>query len=420
MGRDAIVTFDMGGTTAKASLVEEGRVDLTEELEVGDALNRGGGFMRGAGHVVRAACVDLTEVGSGGGSIAWIDGGGALRVGPRSAGSSPGPACYDDGGTDATVTDAHVVLGWVNPEAIAGGTKPLRADLAQAAVGRLAERLGLSVEDTAHGIVTIATATMRRAVRAVSVERGRDARLHSLVAFGGAGGLHAAALAEEMEMPEVIVPVVAGLFSSLGLLFADIAVMRVAALRLPLGEETRGQLGGVAARLAAEAVEELCARHGAGDADGDVGTVEVLVNLRYVGQLSTLMLPFDAGADLGALTDAFHREHRRAYGQSAEDEAVEVVAVRARAVRGSSMPSFAELAREELRREPEAPCSRSIYLGPALGRQEAVVLTRVALVAGPVAGPAVIEEPEATVLVPPGFVATLDATGSVVLTRDAP
>src|SRR5207244_3532593 len=178
---------------------------------------------------VRSPCGGLTEVGSGGGSIAWIDGGGALRVGPRSAGSYPGPACYGQGGVEPTVTDAHVVLGYVNPDAIAGGTKRLYPEQAHAAIETVAGPLGLSVEEAAYGIFSIATATMRRAVRAVSVERGRDPRAHSLFAFGGAGGIHAAALAAEMEMPEVVIPAVAALFSSLGLLLSDLAVPRVVA-----------------------------------------------------------------------------------------------------------------------------------------------------------------------------------------------
>jgi N-methylhydantoinase A len=416
MGREAIITFDMGGTTAKASLVEDHRVDLAPELEVGDSLNRGGGFMRGAGYLVRAACVDLTEVGSGGGSIAWIDTGGALRVGPVSAGSTPGPACYDQGGTEPTVTDAHVVLGYVNPAAIAGGSKPLRADLAEAAIGRLGERLGLSRLDTAYGIFSIATATMRRAVRAVSVERGRDPRRHALVAFGGAGGVHAAALAAEMEMDEVAVPVAAGLFSSLGLLFADTAVSRLAALRTPLHDGSTALIDERAQTLAEAAIEELTAQH-PGDGRPEL---EIRVNLRYVGQSATLMLPYVPGTSLDRLLEAFHREHRRAYGQSAEGEPVEVTAIRVRASWPAPTLSFAELARQELAaaRVPDgAPIVRRLYFGPELGSQDAPIIGRATLAGGERLGPLVIEEAEATILVPPGSAAALDATGSVVIRR---
>ena len=226
MERSAVITFDMGGTTAKASLVEDHTVRLADELEVGDSLTRGAGLLRGSGYAVMSPCVDLTEVGSGGGSIAWLADGGLLRVGPRSAGSSPGPACYGLGGVQATVTDAHVVLGYLNGDAIAGGSRSIDGARAIGAIAPLAEGLGLSIEDAAYGVYEVATAMMRRAIRAVSVERGHDPRHFSLIAFGGAGGLHAAALAAELEMPEVIVPIVSGLFSSLGLLFSDIAVTR--------------------------------------------------------------------------------------------------------------------------------------------------------------------------------------------------
>lgn len=413
MDRPAIITFDMGGTTAKASLVEQHRVGLASELEVGDSLNRSGGFMRGSGYLVRAACVDLTEVGSGGGSIAWVDRGGGLHVGPTSAGSIPGPACYDQGGTAATVTDAHVVLGYLNPDAIAGGTKPLRAEFAVAAVERLADRVGLSVLDTAHGIFSIATATMRRAVRAVSVERGRDPRSHVLVAFGGAGGVHAATLAAEMEMTEVAIPVAAGLFSSLGLLFSDTAVSRMGAARLRLSDGAGAVIDERARELADAAIAELTERH----PGEEPPRIEIRVSLRYVGQSSTLLLDYEPGGEIGAVIESFHDEHRRAYGQSAEGEAVEITTIRVRASRPAPQLSFAELAQQELAGGPDhAPAGRRLlYFGPSVGSHEAQIISRRALSGGSLAGPLVIEEPEATILVPPGASASLDVTGSVLL-----
>lgn len=419
MGRDAVVTFDMGGTTAKASLVESHRVDLTEELEVGDSVNRTGGLMRGAGYVVRSPCVDMTEVGSGGGSIAWIDGGGSLRVGPRSAGSSPGPACYGNGGEAATVTDAHVVLGYVNPGEIAGGAKRLHPELAFEAVARLAEQLGLGVPETAYAIFSIATTTMRRAVRAVSVERGRDPRTHSLVAFGGAGGLHAAALAADMEMREVIVPVVGGLFSSLGLLFSDLALTSVASHRTRLDSPAAGELAARARELAHAAAADLDRHDGGG---GEV-EIEFHASLRYVGQSSTLTLPFEPEtADLvETLAASFHREHERLYGQSALEEPVEVTALRTRALRRAPTLSFAEIAAQEFKANGGAAANeeseRELYFGPLAGKRRTPVIARRSLRSGRRTGPLVIEEPEATVLVPPGFDAALDETGSIVMRR---
>jgi N-methylhydantoinase A len=255
---------------------------------------------------------------------------------------------------------------------------------------------------------------MRRAVRAVSVERGRDPRHHTLVAFGGAGGIHAAALAAEMEMNEVAVPVAAGLFSSLGLLFADTAVSRLAAIRRELNGGASSVIDAHAERLAGEAIEELKSLH-PGDASPEL---EIRVNLRYIGQSSTLMLPYEPGTDIADLAGAFHAEHRRAYGQSAEAEAVETTAVRVRASWPAPALSFADLARQELANGAARngwQATRTLYFGPAAGSREAPIIDRSALAGGVRAGPLVIEEAEATILVPPGATASLDATGSVIL-----
>jgi N-methylhydantoinase A len=413
MGREAVVTFDMGGTTAKASLVEGNRIDLTEELEVGDSLNQGGGFMRGAGYMVRSPCVDLTEVGSGGGSIAWIDGGGVLRVGPRSAGSTPGPACYGAGGSDATVTDAHVVLGYLNPTAIAGGSKALIPERAHEAVAKLAGQLGLSTPDTAFGIFTIATATMRRAVRAVSVERGRDVREHSLMAFGGAGGIHAAALASEMDMHEVIVPFFAGLFSSLGLLSADAAVARVASHAARLDPVERPTLEAQIAELTSQASSEFITRHGKGVSP----SVEVHLSMRYVGQASTLTLryQFAEGDDSTASTaEAFHDEHARTYGQASEGQPIEITAIRVRAFRSAPALSFAEIAARSTESHSHGS-ARELYFGRRVGFRQAPIISRVDLSGSEIEGPFVIEESDSTILVPPGAAAQLDSTGSIVM-----
>jgi N-methylhydantoinase A len=414
LDRRAVITFDMGGTTAKASVVEDFQVTLTQSLEVGDALSRGSSLLRGSGYSVLSPCVDLTEVGAGGGSIAWIDGGGALRVGPRSAGSEPGPACYGGGGTEPTVTDAHVVLGHLNPTAIAGGSKPIHADLAHAAIGGLAEQLGMSPVEAALGIHAVATAVMRRAVRAVTVERGRDPRAFTLFAFGGAGGLHAAALATELGIGEIVVPMASGLLSSLGLLLSDVGFTRVAACRIgvPDGmDELRTKVD----ELAAEAAEELTRRHA-----GAEPHFEATVHLRYVGQSSTIALPLAleglaSEGSAAALVAAFHAEHERAYGHAGEGEAVEAMSLRVTAATPAPETRFSELAAQFTTTATPTAGSREAYFGGTFGWQTAAVLDRSALTTEPLAGPLVIEEPEATIVVPPGFSASRDATGSVVL-----
>lgn len=217
------VSFDMGGTTAKGCLIEHGQPVETAEGEVGAGINLAGRLSRGAGYALRVPAYDIAEVGTGGGSLAWVDPGGALRVGPRSAGAVPGPACYGRGGAEPTITDANVVLGYINPETIAGGSVPIDVGAAHAAIDRtLATKLGLSVQQAAYGVHQVANATMMRAVRAVTTERGRDPRDFTLIAFGGAGPMHAATLADSLGMRTVYVPLFPGLFSALGLLLADL------------------------------------------------------------------------------------------------------------------------------------------------------------------------------------------------------
>jgi N-methylhydantoinase A len=417
LGRRAVITFDMGGTTAKAGLVEDHLPRISEELEVGDAHNRAGGLMRGAGFPVRSPCIDLSEVGSGGGSIAWIDGGGVLRVGPRSAGSEPGPACYGLGGSEPTVTDAHLVLGYISPVAIAGGTRPLEGAKAHAAIGRLARELDMSTEQVAYGVFEVATANMRRAVRAVSVERGRDPRNFSLFAFGGAGGLHAAALATELEMDEVVVPMIPGLFSSLGLLFSELAVSRVRSGRVLLDEAGLASTRRLARELGAEASTELARAYSSEESP----RLEAVVNMRYLGQSSTLpvRMTLDGDDGVAAISAAFHDEHDRVLGQSAVGADVEIVSVRVGAVLPPPEVTFAEIGRHYIASfdQSKRPTSRSLYFGPDEGWHDAVVADRGQLGAGGREGPLVIEEPEATILVPPGFAATLHPTGSIVVSR---
>ena len=223
IGLSQAVAFDMGGTTVKACLIEDGQAVETAEGEVGAGINRAGRLSQGAGYALRVPAYDIVEVGAGGGSLAWVDDGGALRVGPRSASAVPGPACYGRGGTEPTITDANVALGYMNPGKIAGGTVPIDAAAARTAIEtRLCARLHLSVQDVAFGIHQVADATMTRAIRAVTTERGRDPREFTLIAFGGSGPLHATTLADNLGMPRVYIPLFPGLFSALGLLLADI------------------------------------------------------------------------------------------------------------------------------------------------------------------------------------------------------
>jgi len=222
-GFDKVISFDMGGTTAKAALVENGEVSRAEEYSVGGGIMIGSWLMSGSGYVLKVPAIDLAEVGAGGGSIIAIDAGGAPKVGPRSAGSFPGPVCYGLGGTEPTVTDANVVLGYLNPEHLAGGSVKLDAARSRAVLQeKIASPLALSVEQAAYGAHLVAAANMIRAIKAVSSERGRDPRAFALVAFGGNGPLFAAGMARSLGIRSVIVPPSAGVFSSVGLLYSDV------------------------------------------------------------------------------------------------------------------------------------------------------------------------------------------------------
>jgi len=419
LGRPSVITFDMGGTTAKAGLIKDHRVALNDEQEVGHSINRGAGFSKGAGYVVRGACVDLTEVGSGGGSVAWVDNGGALRVGPQSTGASPGPACYGLGGHEPTVTDANVVLGYVNPEAIAGGRKRIHRDLAHEAMLKLAHRLGVSELEAAWAVFCVANATMRRAIRAVSVERGYDPRRFTLVAFGGAGGVHAAALAADLEMPEVVVPIVPGLFSSLGLMFSDIASTRIATRRVELSTAATPDLDHAVAALAREAAAELRRHHRLG-AEPEV---EAFASLQYRGQSTTLTLPMpDSGSAqerAHELARRFHEAHQRTRGHSAESEPIEVTTLRVRVFARAPKMRFCDLASSVIAM-PDGTSTgqrrpRDLYFGPALGVHQTPVIARRDLHESPTTGPLVVEEAESTIIVPPRCSARIDHTGSILI-----
>lgn len=221
-GLGNVISFDMGGTTAKASIIENGQLSRTTEYEVGAGISLSSRLVKGGGHALKLPVLDLAEVGSGGGSIVWIDKGQLLRVGPQSAGADPGPACYDHGGKKPTVTDANVALGYINPVELAGGTLRLRAELAREALTRvIADPLGMELLDAAYRVYSLVNAHMIRAIKAVSTYRGRDPRDFALLAFGGSGPVHAAALARELGIETVVVPGAPGLFSAMGLLEAQ-------------------------------------------------------------------------------------------------------------------------------------------------------------------------------------------------------
>ncbi|MFG1908789.1 hydantoinase/oxoprolinase family protein [Kribbella sp. NPDC048928] len=406
IGLSTVVAFDMGGTTAKASLIEDGEPFVSADYEVGGGMNVARGLSSGAGYPVRAPSIDIAEVGSGGGSIISVDAAGALHVGPASAGSRPGPACYGLGGELPTLTDANVTLGYLSPHSLAGGRVAVHPDLATKALSAVADQLGTDIAGTARGAYQVAVSSMTTAVKAVTSERGRDPREATLVAFGGAGPLYAASLARELGISTVIVPVYPGLFSSLGLLVADTERHELTPYRTELSDVTA--LAAEFDQLAGKVRAEL----------GPEAVVDRLLDMRYRGQRFELRIRVPDGDltdDLLAETRArFHAEHKRTYGRAGTDDLVELVNLR---VRGA-VPTPVSIA--DVLNLPDdadrAPDTRECRFDENLPTP---VVPRTALGADPVDGPMVIEDMDATTLVPPGARVHRDRFNNIVITWSA-
>lgn len=369
-GITKILAFDMGGTSTDVSLADGAPRETTEA--------------RVDGMPVRVPMLDIHTVGAGGGSIARVDAGGLLRVGPESAGADPGPACYGEG-REATVTDAHVVLGRISAAQFLGGAMEIKPELAAAAVDRLARALRLSLVQAAEGIIRVANANMERAIRAVSVERGYDPRLFALVAFGGGGGLHACELAAQLQIETVIVPRYAEGLSALGMLLAD-CVRDYSA-----GVQGVTKLEPVFRRLEAQARRETPGARLLRSAD-----------LRYAGQSYEINVPWQNAEA------AFHREHERLYGFANPKRRIEVVTIRVRARAVTKKPAFPEM---EAAPAGQSAIMRRIHTA---GRWRQVrVMPRGAVTEA--AGPLLITDYGSTTLVPPGWRARLDRSGNVML-----
>jgi N-methylhydantoinase A len=417
IGLGKIVTLDMGGTTAKASIVEDGEVTRATEYQVGGGIMHGSRLLTGAGYLLRVPAIDLAEVGAGGGSIVWIDAGGALQVGPRSAGASPGPLCYDLGGTDPTVTDANVILGYLNPRELAGGAVKLNAERARDVFeAKVAQPLGLGLADAAYGAYVIAASNMMRAIRAVSSERGRDAREYALFAFGGNGPLFAAGMARQLEMRRIVVPPAPGLFSSFGLLYADVEHHDVRTWRGLVRQIDAAALAGVFRRMEDEARAQLAAEGFTGAAV----RVRRSADCRYQGQSFELTVPVADGAvdahALRAIEVAFGAEHERTYGHRAgPDEPVEIVSLRVIAHGIPDRPRVPEGLRIDREGSGRSGGHRRVYFGPDLGWHDTPIVDRPDLAATPRVGPCIVEEYDATCVVPPDARAALDAHGNIVI-----
>jgi N-methylhydantoinase A len=412
-GAPNAIAFDMGGTTAKASLIEDGRPTLTSEYEFREGISTSSRFIKAGGYMLKAPAIDVAEVGAGAGSIAWIDSGGLLCVGPESAGAAPGPACYGLGGERPTVTDANVVLGFLNPEFLAGGELPIDAGRAREAIRRhVAEPLGLSAVDAAHGIRAVANANMARAIRAVTIERGRDPRDFELIAFGGSGPVHAVDLARALEIRRVLVPVSPGVFTAVGMLASDVEHHFVRAHGASLAALEIEVAQTVLDQLLEEARGVL---HNEGYPQTAV-RLDVGVDLRYFGQASelTVALPDQrlTVEALSRLAEGFRQEYEKTYGYST-DEDLELVNLRVVATGLREHRLEFQSLRAMERPTGAANPSRDVAFERGHGHRKTPVHVREPPPGTPVPGPAIIESYDSTIVVPPGSEACADEHGNV-------
>jgi N-methylhydantoinase A len=415
MGLSKIISFDMGGTTAKASIIENAEVTRSPEYSVGAGIMIGSRLLTGAGYLLKVPAIDLAEVGAGGGSHIWIDPAGSLQVGPASAGAMPGPVCYGLGGTEPTVTDASVILGYLNPDYLCGGEMRIDAKRSWEVFERkIAAPLRQSVEDAAYGTYRIAASNMIRAIKAVSSERGRDVRDYALFAFGGNGPLFGAVLADALRMKRIIVPPSPGVFSSFGLLYSEIEHHYSRTFWRVLRETPPALIAEELERMKTAALDSL-KRQGFAKSQA---RVRCAASLRYKGQSFELSIPIPGGRITRKssieLEEAFGQEHERTYGHRAgPDEPVEIVTLQAIGQGIPDKPRVPNTIRID-RAKFSKKLKRRAFFGPRHSWREVPVFARADLKAER-KGPCIIEEYDATCIVPVGATARLDRFGNLLI-----
>jgi N-methylhydantoinase A len=398
-GRQDVIAFDMGGTSCEVGVVADGEPAINLEGEIEFEMP------------IRVPVVDVDSIGAGGGSVAWIDDTGLLQVGPRSAGADPGPVCYGRGGEEPTITDANVLLGRLSDDTLLGGDLAVDVDAAEAALGELADGLGMDRQELCRGIMEISETNMAMLARKMTVERGYDPRGFAMVAYGGAGPMVAASIAGEIGVGEVVVPPNPGVFSAYGCMSADLRQDEARSYLQRLEAADPAAVEGAFARLADDAREEIAD-------DGDGVATEYRLDLRYVGEAYEITTPHDGGsvsrASLAAAADRFHELHEERFAHKRPDDPVEIVSLRATATRTVETPEYTpELG------APERLERRDCYFEES-GFTATPVYNRAAVAdRGPLDGPAVVEEPTSTTVVPPGATVRTDGRRNLVVDTGA-
>jgi N-methylhydantoinase A len=397
-GHQQSISFDMGGTSTDVALIDGGLIETTDGT-VG-------------GYPTRLPMIDIHTVGAGGGSIAWFDAGGALKVGPRSAGATPGPAAYARGGTEATVTDANVVLGRLNADDFVAGDMHLDVDAARRALKPIADRLGGTVEEAALGIIRIVNANMEAAIRVISVQKGYDPRQFTLVAYGGAGPLHACELASIMRIPRVLVPATPGVLSAYGMLAADIRKDYVQTLMLEQHDDMSG-LADVFDTMSSRARAEIASEKVAEDRI----RIERYLDIRYSGQSHELTVRFES--DVKNAVEAFGSAHQRQFGYSDVNEPVQIVNARVKAFGQADRPVIQRTKPHANAIVPPATQRKVVFPVEQIATVfDTPIYEREQLVSGlEVSGPAIVTQYDTTTVLSPGWTMTVDETGSLIFSR---
>lgn len=412
VGMADLIAFDMGGTTASASLVQNGKLTRSNEYEFRAGISTPSRFIKAGGYLMRVPNVDVAEVGSGAGSIATIDEGGLLHVGPTSAGADPGPACYGIGGTKPTVTDANVVLGYL-PSVLAGGQMKLDIEGGRKAIGEcLAIPLGLDIEAAAVGVREVANANMARAIRAVTVERGVDPRDFTLLAFGGSGPVHACDLAKMLGIKSVLFPRAPGVFTAMGMLAGNVERYFIRAFPGFLHALDATTANAVIDRLSAEAYQAL---EDEGYARSAISLAFEL-DLRFRGQDSEVPIQIPANltdADRASIRRQFLDAYVTLYGYASTDQ-VETVNIRLSATVVGDILDFKRLTSSQFAVKEGVVTRRDVYFSRENGWVPTPIIDRAAF-KGEVTGPAILESPDSTIVVPPGATAALDAAQNIIV-----
>ena len=411
-----LITLDMGGTTAKASLIENGNLMKTDEYEVGGGINLSSKLIKGGGYALKTPVIDISEVGAGGGSIVWIDKVGQLKVGPKSAGASPGPVCYKNKGTEPTLTDANVVLGYLNPSSIAGGTVLIDYEAAYNSLNdKIAVPLNQNVMELAYGIHLIANSTMMRAVKAVSTYRGRDPREFTIIAFGGCGGIHVVELARSLQIDRALIPLSAGVFSALGLLVSDIESTLSRSYFRSFIHTSPDEMNKFYEELEDNINKNL-------GSNSDLISISRFADMRYEGQAFELTVPVPNGKlnqlNISHLPELFESEHESTYGHRYPgDKNVQIVNLRTTGKLESNFRRNIDVNKmqEYNTRKTFKNNDRKAYFGKNFGYINTPVINRWDLTQKPQNGPIIVEEYENTIVIPPDSNMRLDDFGNILI-----